>query len=55
MPVYEYQCQDCQETFTVTLSIKEHEAGEAKCPKCGSKNLKSLLSPFFAKTDSKSF
>ena len=39
MPLYEYQCQACEEVFEVRASIKEKEAGLVLvCPKCGSQN-----------------
>jgi len=37
MPVYVFQCQDCQEVFDVRASFKEKEAGlEPLCPQCES-------------------
>jgi putative FmdB family regulatory protein len=53
MPLYEYRCRDCQRAFTVVLSLKEHERGEAACPGCGSKKVEQLISAFIAKTGSK--
>ena len=38
MPVYDYVCNDCHKTFELILTLKEHEK-DAKCPKCGSKNV----------------
>jgi hypothetical protein len=35
---------------TLTLSIREHEKGEIKCPKCGGKTLRPLLSAFMSQT-----
>ena len=36
MPLYEYQCQACEEVFEVRASIREKEAGLVLvCPKCG--------------------
>ena len=36
MPLYEYECQDCQDTFVDQLPIAERNAPcEAKCIKCG--------------------
>lgn len=43
MPIYEYRCQDCDATFEkLIFSAKE----EPSCPKCGSKQVKRLLSNF---------
>jgi putative FmdB family regulatory protein len=37
MPVYVFQCQDCQELFEVRASFKEKEAGlQPLCPQCES-------------------
>jgi putative FmdB family regulatory protein len=45
MPDYEYQCHDCKGTFTVHLTISEHEKSpHPTCEKCGRKNVEQLLS-----------
>lgn len=45
MPIYEYDCQDCEKTVSVLfLSISEAENEEAACPECGRKNLSRLVS-----------
>ena len=54
MPVYEFHCDKCQRAVTLTLSIREHEKGTGKCPKCGSKALRPLLSTFVSQTSRKS-
>jgi putative FmdB family regulatory protein len=54
MPVYEYHCDKCQRAVTLTLSIREREKGKVKCPKCGSKALRQLLSTFVSQTSRKS-
>ncbi len=54
MPVYEYRCDKCERGVTLTLSIREHEKGPVKCPKCGSKALRPLLSTFVSQTSKKS-
>ena len=55
MAFYEYRCEDCKTTFTVSELISEHEGHEhePECPGCGSIRTHQLLSGFFAKTDSK--
>ncbi len=53
MPVYDYVCHDCHETFELILTLKEHEV-DAKCPKCGSKNVEQEATAFFAVTGKKS-
>ena len=54
MPSYEFQCKKCNKPFSVTLTIKEREAGRIACPTCGSKDAEPLLGSFFAKTSKKS-
>src|ERR1035441_6531317 len=54
MPVYDYVCHDCHKTFEVILTLKEHEV-DAKCPKCGSKNVEQKATAFYAVTGKKSW
>ena len=46
MPNYNYECQDCQDVFEVTASIKDMEKNHFACKKCGSKNTKRLFDGF---------
>lgn len=44
MPLYDYQCQQCQTVFEVRATFKEKEAGlEPECPQCHSKETRQLL------------
>ena len=54
MPVYEYRCSKCQRDVTVTMSIGRHEKAKVKCPRCGSRALRPLLSTFMSQTSKKS-
>ena len=54
MPTYDFHCEGCDVTFSVDLTVKEHDAGHVKCPKCGSEQVKQLVTGFFAKTSRKS-
>lgn len=55
MPTYEYCCNDCHKTFTVQLTITEHEHGPAPaCQHCGSKNVTQQLSGVTVITSKKS-
>jgi len=54
MPAYEYHCRKCRRDVTVTMSIREHEQGKVKCPRCGSQALRPLLSAFMSQTAKKS-
>jgi putative FmdB family regulatory protein len=49
MPIYEYECEGCQEEFE--LLIRGREAPE--CPSCGGRRLQRLLSAPAAHTGSK--
>ena len=54
MPVYEYYCDKCGHEVTLMLSISEHEQDSMKCPTCGGKALRPLLSAFVSQTSKKS-
>jgi putative FmdB family regulatory protein len=54
MPVYEYFCERCQKDVTLAMSISDHERGGAKCPTCGSTELRPQVGTFFSKTSRKS-
>lgn len=41
MPIYEYHCKTCDETFEIFQKISDAPLG--KCPKCG-KSIKRLIS-----------
>jgi putative FmdB family regulatory protein len=44
MPLYDYQCKQCQTIFEVRAAFKEKEAGlEPECPECHSKKTNQLL------------
>ena len=42
MPIYEYECQECGQVSEVFL--RGTDSKDIKCAKCGSKNLKRLVS-----------
>jgi len=44
MPIFDFACKNCGKTFDLMISNKEKE--NARCPECGSAELKQLLSPF---------
>ena len=54
MPRYEYYCDNCERGVQLTLPIREHDKRPVKCPKCGSKALRPLLSAFVTQTSKKS-
>lgn len=56
MPIYEYLCEECEKTFTVTEHMTEHDETKESppCPKCESDKTHQIFSTFFAKTSTKS-
>ena len=54
MPTYDYRCENCAKTFSVTLSMLEHDKGNIACPGCKEDKVVQLYSAFFAKTSKKS-
>ena len=54
MPLYEFYCEKCRKEVSMTLTISEREKGKVACPTCGSRKLRPLVGPFFAKTSRKS-
>lgn len=54
MPTYSYECKKCRKKFQAVLSFSEYAETRRKCPKCGSKDVRQVLEPFFAKTSRKS-
>jgi putative FmdB family regulatory protein len=47
MPIYEYDCNNCQEAFE---KLVMSSASKIVCPKCGSENIKKKYSVFGFKT-----
>lgn len=54
MPTYEYVCKDCNNRFTLILSIAEYENLLLACPRCKSRKVEQMPSAFFAVTSRKS-
>ena len=54
MPIYEYRCTKCRKRFTQQEGIEEHGRRRPTCPKCKSRAVQQVFSPFFAKTVRKS-
>lgn len=44
MPLYDFQCDVCQSSFTIRASFKEKETGlEPECPQCHSKRIRQVI------------
>ncbi|HWR90638.1 MAG TPA: FmdB family zinc ribbon protein [Dissulfurispiraceae bacterium] len=54
MPIYDYKCDKCGETFSLVMSVKEKETKKIKCGKCRSTRVKPVYTGFFAVTSKKS-
>ena len=54
MPSYEYACRECKKSFTLTLTVSEHEKKRIACPKCKSRKVEQQFGSFFAVTSKKS-
>jgi putative FmdB family regulatory protein len=54
MPTYQFECVKCTHQFNLFESLKDHEKHEEQCPKCGSSDIKSMISAVSVKTSKKS-
>lgn len=44
MPDYNFRCKKCGTEFEVSMTLKEKEASNPKCPKCSSTETKQVFS-----------
>jgi len=54
MPSYEYACKACKKTFSLILSITDHDKKRVTCPKCKSRKVEQQFGSFFTVTSKKS-
>jgi putative FmdB family regulatory protein len=54
MPVYDFKCEKCNKSFSMSMSISEYEKKDFKCPECRSSKVKQQITPFQTKTSRKS-
>jgi putative FmdB family regulatory protein len=54
MPEYDYRCEGCRHSFTVSLGIKEHDTAKIKCPKCKSAKARQKIGSLGVTTKKKS-
>lgn len=45
MPLYEYRCEECRKRFTLLVGMTA-EAPKGECPRCGSAEIRKLISRF---------
>ncbi|HUK55317.1 MAG TPA: zinc ribbon domain-containing protein [Nitrospiria bacterium] len=48
--MYEYQCERCDQSFTLLQSVHVR-SGETICPHCGTKKIQRLFSTFASKVE----
>lgn len=53
MPIYEYTCNACNEIFAL-LKFANTDEQDTACPKCGSRDIKKMLSFFSCSSSSDS-
>ncbi len=47
MPIYEFYCEKCNKTFSLSLTIPEYtKRKKFQCPNCKSKKVKRQISSF---------
>jgi len=44
MPIYEFECKDCENLFEELIFTAQQSSETVVCPSCGSKNSKKLIS-----------
>ena len=54
MPTYQYRCKKCGGEFELIEHMADHASAPHKCPKCKSKQVAQVMTPFYAKTAKKS-
>jgi putative FmdB family regulatory protein len=55
VPFYDYECRECQKTFTRQESFEEHDCRSSlKCPECGSRKIRQLVPAAHVQTSKKS-
>jgi len=53
MPLYEYLCKKCGQSFAFTMTVSEHEKKRVQCPHCNGTEIVPQFQSFFAKTSKK--
>ncbi len=54
MPTYVFMCNNCRESFSLIMSISDHEKGNFICPTCEGKDVRQEITTFQTKTSRKS-
>ncbi len=50
MPTYSYLCQACRKSFSVQITMAEHDKARTKCPKCGGRKVQQKIGAFSVRT-----
>jgi putative FmdB family regulatory protein len=54
MPTYDYRCEKCRKSFSLMMTMSQHDGKKPACPKCGSRRVRQRMASFFAVTSKKS-
>ena len=54
MPTYDYACKECKKSFTVTMTMGDHDKARVVCPKCKSRKVEQRYGTVFTITSKKS-
>jgi len=54
VPTYAYICKKCGKEYEVVQTMSEHGRKKPACPKCKSRSVDQVFTPFLAKTSKKS-
>lgn len=54
MPTYEFVCDNCKKSFSLSMKISDYEKKKISCPKCKSKKVVQQLTAFQTITSKKS-
>lgn len=54
MPTYEYACKACNNSFSLILTMSDHDTKRVTCPKCKSRKVEQQIRSFSAVTSKKS-
>ncbi len=54
MPTYEYLCKKCNKSFSLVMTIAEHDKRRPACPHCKSRSVRGQISGTTVITSKKS-
>jgi putative FmdB family regulatory protein len=54
MPIYEYRCLECGESFEKLVRSMSNPVSKIECPQCGGRKVEKLISHFGVQTSDSS-